>query len=128
MEIRIMKTKAKSIPEFKSVDEELEFWDKHSAVDFLDEKDVVEIDASKAREARDKRSTQQISLRFSHQILERTKSRAKTLGVPYQTLIQLWIAERLENEEALVRSLAAQTLGRKPGRSRQDKGQPADAK
>lgn len=107
-----MKTEAKDIPEFKTVDEELEFWDKHSAVEFLDEDNAVEIDASKAREKRDKRETQQISLRFSYQILERTRSRAKTLGVPYQTLIQLWIAERLEEEEAFVKSLGTESAKR----------------
>lgn len=97
--------KAKKIPEFKSAEEEQEFWDQHSALEFLEDGQVVEIDASKAREKRDKRSTQQISLRISHHILERTKRRAKTLGVPYQTLIQLWLAERLEEEEAFLSSL-----------------------
>ena len=99
-----MKTQAKSIPEFKSVEEELEFWDKHSALEFVDEGSVVEIDASKAREKRDRRPTQRISLRVSHRILQRTKTRARTLGVPYQTLIQLWIAERLEEEEGRAKS------------------------
>jgi len=116
-----MKTQAKDIPEFKSVDEELEFWDKHSAVEFLDEDSLVEIDASKAREKRDRRLTQQISLRVSHQILEKTKNRAQTLGVPYQTLIQLWIAERLEEEEALIRSLSNVSAKRGPRRSRRSK-------
>ena len=103
-----------NIPEFKSVDEESDFWDQHSAVEFLDEDSVVEIDASKAREKRTGRSTQQISLRVSQMVLERTKRRAKTLGVPYQTLIQLWIAERLEEEEANVKSLPNRSAKRKP--------------
>lgn len=104
----------KTIPEFKSVDEESDFWDQHSAVEFLDEDSVVEIDASKAREKRTGRSTQQISLRVSQMVLERTKRRAETLGVPYQTLIQLWIAERLEEEEANVNSLLNRSAKRKP--------------
>lgn len=97
--------KAKRIPEFDSVEEEQEFWDQHSALEFMEDDRIVEIDVSKAREKRDKRSTQQISLRISHHILERTKRRAKTLGVPYQTLIQLWLAERLEEEEAFLTAL-----------------------
>jgi predicted DNA binding CopG/RHH family protein len=123
-----MKAQSKSIPEFKSVDEELEFWDTHSAVEFLDRDSVVDIDASKARENRDKRLTQQISLRFSHRILERTKSRAQMLGVPYQTLIQLWIAERLENEEALVRSMASPATERRVSGSRGKVSRLSDAK
>ena len=116
-----MKKQAKSIPEFRSIDEELEFWDKHSAVDFIDQDAVVEIDASKAREKRDKRSTQQISLRVSRRVLERTRSRAQALGVPYQTLIQLWLAERLEKEEALVTSFSGQGPQRETRVSRRPK-------
>ena len=101
-----MKMNTPSVPEFKSAEEEMEFWDKHSAVEFLSEDSVAEIDASRARAVRDKRLTQQISLRIPRQTLDRTKRRADTLGVPYQTLIQLWIAERLEKEEAQVRSLS----------------------
>jgi len=103
-----MRPRDKSIPEFKTDEEEAEFWDNHNAAEFIDEDNIVEIDVSGAREKRAKRATQQISLRVSHQVLERTKNRAKTLGVPYQTLIQLWIAERLEREEALVRSHTGQ--------------------
>jgi predicted DNA binding CopG/RHH family protein len=119
-----MKTQSKNIPEFKSPDEEMEFWEKHSAVEFLDEDSAVEIDASKARQKRDERSTQQISLRVSYQVLERTRNRAKALGVPYQTLIQLWIAERLEEEEAFVKSLANQRAQRKTRSSEKIKAIP----
>lgn len=116
-----MKKQIKSIPEFKSEEEEIEFWDTHSAAEFLDEESTVDIDASVAREKRDKRSTQQISLRISHEVLERTKNRARTLGVPYQTLIQLWIAERLEEEEAFLKSLADNSTKRKPHASKKSK-------
>lgn len=88
------------IPEFKTADEELEFWSTHSATEFLDQGEEVQIDASRARERREKRESQQISIRVPKRILEGTKRRAKKLGVPYQTLIQIWLAERLEVEEA----------------------------
>ncbi|HET6453188.1 MAG TPA: CopG family antitoxin [Armatimonadota bacterium] len=115
-----MKNQETNIPEFKSVEEELDFWDQHGAVEFLDEDSVVEIDASKAREKRAGRPTQQISLRVSQKVFERTKRRAKTLGVPYQTLIQLWIAERLE-KEANVRSLLKQPAKRRARNSSRSK-------
>lgn len=113
-----MTKKTGDIPEFKSVDEELDFWDKHSAVEFIDEDSVVEIDASKAREKRERRPTRQISLRVSQRILERTRNRAEALGVPYQTLIQLWIAERLEQEEAGLASRAGQGARQRTRRPR----------
>lgn len=111
-----MTNRANDIPDFESVDEELDFWDQHSAVEFLEEDSVVEVDATRAREER-----AQISIRVSRQVLERAKRRAKTLGVPYQTLIQLWIAERLEEEEANVRSLLKQPAKRRARNSSRSK-------
>lgn len=94
------------VPEFKSIDEELEFWSTHSALEFMDQGEEVEFDFSEAREAREKRRSQQISLRVSVPVLSGVKNRAKKLGVPYQTLMQLWLAERLEIEEAKARAAA----------------------
>ena len=86
------------IPEFKSLEEEEQFWSEHSALEFLGRGEPVEIDASPAKSSATKRQTQLISLRVSKHVLEGTKHRAAILGVPYQTLIQIWLAERLENE------------------------------
>lgn len=94
------------VPEFKSLDEEFEFWSTHSALEFMDEGEEVQIDASRAREAREKRQAQQISIRISMSVLGGLKRRAQKLGVPYQTLMQLWLAERLEVEEAKAQALA----------------------
>jgi predicted DNA binding CopG/RHH family protein len=94
------------VPEFKSLDEELEFWSTHSALEFMDEGEEVEIDFSEARKAREKRQAQQISLRVSVPVLNGVKRRAQKLGVPYQTLMQLWLAERLEIEETKVQATA----------------------
>ena len=94
------------VPEFKSLDEEFEFWSTHSALEFMDQGEEVEIDFSEARKAREKRRAQQISLRVSVPVLSGLKRRADKLGVPYQTLMQLWLAERLEVEEARAQALA----------------------
>lgn len=102
------------IPKFKSEDEEMDFWSAHSALEFIDQGEEVQVDASRARDSREKRRAQQISLRMSENVLERTKRRARMLGVPYQTLMQLWIAERLEKEEAGVLALRGESGKRKP--------------
>ena len=94
------------VPEFKSEEEEFEFWSTHDAADLMEEGERVEIDASRARAAREKRQAQQISLRVSVPVLSGVKNRAKKLGVPYQTLMQLWLAERLEIEEAKTQAAA----------------------
>lgn len=105
------------IPEFRSEEEEFEFWSTHSLTDFVDETEEVEFDFSEARKARDKRQAQQISLRVSVPVLNGVKRRAQKLGVPYQTLMQLWLAERLEVEEAKMQAVQA-AAEPKPKKSR----------
>jgi predicted DNA binding CopG/RHH family protein len=94
------------VTEFKSEEEEFEFWSTHDAADLMSEGEEVEFDFSEARAARDKRRAQQISIRVSVPVLNGLKRRAQKLGVPYQTLMQLWLAERLEIEEAKANALA----------------------
>jgi len=94
------------VPDFKSEEEEFEFWSTHDAADLMFEGEEVEIDASRARAAREKRQAQQISIRVSKPVLVGVKRRAAKLGVPYQTLMQLWLAERLEIEEAKMQAAA----------------------
>jgi len=43
------------VPEFKSVDEEIEFWSKHSILEFMDEGEEVELDFSDAMSEREER-------------------------------------------------------------------------
>lgn len=102
------------VPEFKSEEEEFEFWSTHSFTDFMDEGEEVEFDFSEAREAREKRRSQQISIRISVPVLGGVKRRAEKLGVPYQTLMQLWLAERLEIEEAKAQAMAEPKAKRSP--------------
>jgi hypothetical protein len=46
------------IPEFSSIDEELDFWSKHSILEFMDEGEEVELDFSEARKEREGRRRQ----------------------------------------------------------------------
>ena len=50
------------VPEFKSLDEEFEFWSTHSALEFMDQGEEVEIDFSAARKARECRGTATLRL------------------------------------------------------------------
>lgn len=82
----------KRIPEFRSEDEERAFWG-------AKERDSTEyLDWSKARLARFpnlKPSTRAISLRLPVSLLERIKLEANKRDVPYQSLIKVWLAERV---------------------------------
>jgi predicted DNA binding CopG/RHH family protein len=82
----------KRIPEFRSESEERAFWGAAS-------RDSTEyLDWTKARVARFpnvKLSTQSISLRLPVSLLERIKLEANRRDVPYQSLIKVWLAEKV---------------------------------
>lgn len=84
-----MKT-TKTIPNFKSEDEEREFWETHDSSDYLD--------WSKAKSVRFpnlKKSTKTISLRLPADMLEALKVRANALDIPYQSLIKVLLKKEL---------------------------------
>lgn len=80
----------KPIPKFKSEAEERKFWKTHDSADYLD--------WSKAEHVRFpnlKLSTQAISIRLPVSLLEKIKVEANKRDVPYQSLIKVWLAEKV---------------------------------
>jgi predicted DNA binding CopG/RHH family protein len=89
----------KPIPQFESEDEEREFWATHDSVDH--------VDWSRAKPAvfpRLKPTTQTISLRLPEALLEHLKMLANKRDVPYQSLLKVFLAERIEQELRNLRS------------------------
>jgi predicted DNA binding CopG/RHH family protein len=85
-----MKPKLKTVPKFRSEAEERAFWESHDTADYFD--------LSKAQRARFpnlKLSTTAISLRLPQGLLERIKIAANKRDVPYQSLIKMWLAEKV---------------------------------
>lgn len=85
------KPKLKPIPHFRSEAEERQFWETHDSTDYLD--------WSKARRVRLpnlKLSTTSISLRLPVHLLERIKVAANKRDVPYQSLIKMWLSEKVD--------------------------------
>ena len=85
--------KLKEIPKFRNEKEELEFWSRHDSTEYLD--------YSKAKRPlfpRLKPSTETISLRLPKYLLEELKTLANKRDVPYQTLLKLFLAEKVEEE------------------------------
>jgi len=85
--------KLKKIPSFKSEAEEREFWAQHDSADYLDWSD-----ASPAVLANLRPSTSTISLRLPDFMLEEPKLLAHQRDVPYQSLLKVFLAERLQTE------------------------------
>jgi len=84
---------AKTIPTFKSEQDEAEFWDTRDSSQHLHETEPVELTFVDARPQ--KRS---ISLRIDGDTIDTLKDIAGRKGIGYQTLIRMWVLERLEKE------------------------------
>jgi predicted DNA binding CopG/RHH family protein len=84
--------KLKTIPKFKSEVSERQFWKSH-------ENDTTKyFDVSKMKMAifsNLKPSTTRISLLLSDSLLEGIRQQANKLDVPYQSLMKIWLAEKL---------------------------------
>ena len=83
----------KPIPNFRSEASERKFWETHDSTDY--------VDWSKARRVRFpnlKLSTTTISLRMPQGTLDRIKIAANRRDVPYQSLIKVWLDEKLKEE------------------------------
>lgn len=86
-----MSRKRKSIPVFKSEAEERAFWEQHDSTDYVDWNKAEPI-----RFPNLKPSTKAISLRLPVDLLDRIKVSANKRDVPYQSLIKLWLAEKVD--------------------------------
>jgi predicted DNA binding CopG/RHH family protein len=83
----------KAIPKFRTEDAERDFWASHDSTDYIDWR--------KARRSMLpdlKPSSQTISLRLPKPMLDRLKTLANKRDVPYQSLLKMFIAERLKKE------------------------------
>ncbi len=83
----------KQIPKFKSEDEEREFWATHDSTEYVDWQK-----AKKAAFSNLKPSVKKISLRLPESMLEELKLLAHKRDVPYQSLLKIFLAERIEKE------------------------------
>lgn len=80
-------------PKFKTEDEEREFWSTHDSTEFVDWTKAKRIVLSNL-----KPSVRTISLRLPESMLEGLKQMANKRDVPYQSLIKVFLAERIEQE------------------------------
>jgi predicted DNA binding CopG/RHH family protein len=92
----------KRIPKFESEDEEREFWSDHDSVEYVDWRA-----ANEARLAKLKPTTRTISIRLPETMLEDLKVLANKRDVPYQSLLKMYVAERIEEERRLSKVGAA---------------------
>ncbi len=80
-------------PQFKTEDEEREFWATHDSTEFVDWSKAKRVVLSNL-----KPSVKTISLRLPESLLDAIKLMANKRDIPYQSLIKILLAERIEQE------------------------------
>lgn len=83
----------KKIPKFKSEDEERAFWASHSSTDYVDWKKGRMVVFPNLRP-----SLKSISLRLPESMLEELRLLANKRDVPYQSLMKMFLSERIAQE------------------------------
>ena len=83
----------KHIPKFKNEDQERNFWASHDSTDYLDWSKAERVTLPNL-----KPSVKTISLRLPESMLEEIKLLANKRDVPYQSLLKIFISERIDKE------------------------------
>lgn len=83
----------KQTPNFKNAEEEAKFWDGHDSAEYVDW-----LKADKVVFPNLKSSTESISLRLPSALLARIKELANEKDVPYQSLMKVYLSERVERD------------------------------
>ena len=89
----MVKKKLKPIPKFKNEAEERLFWQKHDSSEYINRSDAENVVMPKL-----KPSTRSISIRLPESMIEELKVLANKRDVPYQSLLKIFISERIDAE------------------------------
>lgn len=86
--------KLKKIPKFKNENEEAEFWSAHDSTDYFDiSKAIVNPSFPNL-----KPSTKTITIRVTQSLLDSLKMLANKKDVPYQSLVKMFLDEKVKEE------------------------------
>ena len=83
--------KLKPIPHFRTEAEEREFWETHDSTPYVDWSKAQRVTFPNLRP-----STKTISLRLPQSLLNNIREEANRRDVPYQSLMKVWLAEKVD--------------------------------
>jgi len=84
-------SKQSSISKARSLEEIAEFWDTHSLADYWDQTHEVEFEVRAKRRRR---------VTIDPEVYSQVEIHARTRGILPETLVNLWLIERLTKQEA----------------------------
>ncbi len=83
--------KLKLVPHFATEAEERKFWETHDTTEYVDWSKAQRVVMPNL-----KPSTKTISLRLPQHLLDSIKAAANARDVPYQSLIKVWLKEKVQ--------------------------------
>jgi predicted DNA binding CopG/RHH family protein len=86
------------MPRFENEDQEREFWATRDSTDYVDWRQAKRLKLSNLRP-----TTRTISIRLPEAMIERLKILANKRDVPYQSLLKMFVADKIEEELRLGR-------------------------
>ena len=93
-----MKTRHK-VPTFRTDGEAADYWAKHDSASYAKNLPVVAVKPSPALRRRvAARAKKPVTLRLEEGQIAAAKRTAERMSIPYQTLLRMWIAQRLAKE------------------------------
>ncbi len=87
-----MKKPTKTTPKFANETQERAFWEKNDSTEYLDWTKAEKVTLPNL-----KPTTKTISLRLPQHLLDSIKAAANSRDVPYQSLIKVWLQEKLHS-------------------------------
>ena len=84
------KNSLKQIPKFKNEKAEAEFWSSHDSTEYIDYANAKRVALPNL-----KPTTRTISIRLPESLIEHIKQLANKRDVPYQSLIKIFLAEKV---------------------------------
>jgi predicted DNA binding CopG/RHH family protein len=88
-----VKRRMRKIPKFRNEDQERDFWASHDSTEFVDWRQAERVKLPNLRP-----TTRTISIRLPESMIERLKVLANKRDVPYQSLLKMFVADRIEEE------------------------------
>lgn len=82
----------KQVPKFANEAEERDFWEKHDSTEYVEWTKAKRVVLPNL-----KPTTKTISLRLPQHLLDSIKAAANSRDVPYQSLIKVWLQEKLHS-------------------------------
>ncbi len=88
-----VKQRMRNLPKFESEDQERNFWASHDSTDFVDWRRAERVKLPNLRP-----TTRTISIRLPESMIERLKVLAHKRDIPYQSLLKMFVADKIEEE------------------------------